>query len=90
MVRIKFEDVGVHLEYEQVACNLQLGFEFASVAVLYSYTFVQLAIQVIIQLRCNLKQYVFQLVKRRKRIVENVLLKRRFVDYRRENFLAHR
>ena len=78
----------MHTEDKQVAGNLQLRLELTAVTILYTDTLVELAIKVIIQLGCNLEQDILQLIERRKCVVEDMLLERRFVDNGCENPLA--
>ena len=80
VVRVEFEDVGVHLENEQVVGQLELGLELAAVAVFDADAAVELAVQLVVQLRGHLQQGLLQLVENREGIVENPLLEGRFAD----------
>ena len=90
MVRVELEDVGVHLEYEQVAGDLQLGLELAAVAVFDADSLVEFVVQLVVHLRGDLDEHLLQEVERREGVVEDVLLQGRFGDYRGENLLAQR
>jgi hypothetical protein len=64
----------MHTEDEKVAGYLQLSLKLTSIAVLDTHTLIQLAIQIIIQLRGYFKEDILELVEGSERIVEDVLL----------------
>ena len=88
MVGGEFEDVGVHLEYQDVVGHLQLGFELAAVAVFEPHAAVEFAVQLVVQLRGHFEQRLLQLVEGREGVVENPLLERRFADDRIEDLAS--
>ena len=55
MVGIKLKDIGMHLEQQDIACNLQLSLELTTITILYTHSSIELTIELIIDLRCHLK-----------------------------------
>ena len=88
MVRLELEDVGVHLEDQQVVGHLYLGFELAPVAVFEPHAPVEKPVQLVVHFGSHLQQGFFQVVECGERVVENLLFERRFAHDGFENFLS--
>ena len=88
VVRLELEDVGVHLEDQQVVGHLYLGFELAPVAVFEPHAPVEESVQLVVHFGSHLQQGFFQVVECGERVVENLLFERRFAHDGFEDFLS--
>lgn len=88
MVRLELEDVGVHLEDQQVVGHLYLGFELAPVTVFEPHAPVEESVQLVVHFGSHLQQGFFQVVECGERVVENLLFERRFAYDGFEDFLS--
>ena len=80
MVAREFEYVGVHIEYQQVACNLDFSLEQTTVAVFELYSVVGI-LQDFIVFDYNVVQYLFQNRKCLLGIVVNNLFQLRLLEH---------
>ncbi len=90
VVGAELEDVGVHLEDQDVVGDLQLGFELAAVAVFEAHAAVEFAVQFVVHLRGHLQQRLLQGVERSEGVVENPLFECRLADDGVENLCSQR
>ena len=90
VVGAELEDVGVHLEDQDVVGYLQLGLELAAVAVFEPHAAVEFAVQFVVHLRGHLQQRLLQGVERSEGVVENPLFECRLADDGVENLCSQR
>ena len=79
------EDIGVHLEDEDVAGHLQLGLELAAVAVLDPHAAVELAVESVVEFRRHFEKHLLQQVEGGESVVEDLLFEARLADHGFEN-----
>ena len=86
--RLKVEDIGLHLEDQDVVGHLQLCLKLTTIAILQADAAVELPVEGIIELGGHLQQGLFELVERREGAVKNVLFEGRFANDGLQNLLA--
>jgi hypothetical protein len=78
----------VHLHKENIGSHLQLRLELTTITILDTHAAVELAIELIINLRGHLEECLLQVVEGRKGVVENLLLEGRLLDYSLKDFFS--